>query len=515
MLHSIIDPYINLALSLLIIAVAISLLFWTLAPLSLIRFLPEQLRKPAAGLALILLVAALVQYIGALPKDLVRNLEWRATCVEDPSGWNNLVQQHHSLAAFGLEKAHLLQPSPDDMLLPFIHGHLRIVINLDRWMISKMIVPEIIAREQSPSWSGAIGSYGIEVNSFIYGFLWRKFLPWYFWFSPFIIGLFGVGFLFLLEVQPSHRKIQQAELNDGIFGLLPITGISITTIILLSAIPYKPSTWNSVERTETIVAEVIAENELNETVTILEIDGITETSAIIEPEIEQEIIEQEPESEAIEWPERVEVHDYSGRAELHGSPDLYDDDIVAHAYDDAMLSLLENAAVCGPDQGLWLHVRIDSDPDLEADPRDRGTTGWVAVQDVSPHHYGCCGDRNYDCVPWPEMNPENFEEIPITTTEATVRSRANVRFTPLGHPRAHNRAFRLRGEHPVTIIREVCSPRGFRWAYIRFREEQERDGRIHSQNGWVYRPSLTPNADGCCLGRTGADPSCRDGADVF
>ncbi len=201
-------------------------------------------------------------------------------------------------------------------------------------------------------------------------------------------------------------------------------------------------------------------------------------------------------------PVEANVDNHTIYTQVRSEPNIFDDNRIARVYNGARVEVLEER--CGLDDGRWARVNVIGEGEA-AEP----VQGWVPVQALAPHRWGCCNDREFDCVPRTEASLSLNEDVEIEHTEARTRIPARVRRSPLVREGLRNVLRTLPSGTGVTIDREVCTPSGYRWAEVTWSFEHRREEL--SGRGWVIRNALQPNPDGCCLGRTPAiDPGCAE-----
>ena len=213
-------------------------------------------------------------------------------------------------------------------------------------------------------------------------------------------------------------------------------------------------------------------------------------------------------------PEYVDVDAAAGMVSLVDSPNVFDNVARATAYNGGRLRVV--AEMCADDDGRWAQVELMSDADARANLDSVGVIGWVRIQDVAPHRYGCCDGRSFDCTPVTEDDVAEFFELSHRVSETTPRSGAVVRSSPIERFDVDNYIADLEENMHIEITRELCSIDGFRWAEVSVYDAPVEDEGSGGQEapplhtGWVFRPSLSPNPDGCCLGRAPFDPGCTE-----
>ena len=547
-------PYIDVLLSLAVIGLAMVLMVWPAIMVTLIRFFPDRVRTPALTAAIAMCALGTFGYYQTLPQGAGAGLQWREAIVAETPNWDGLIADKHWAPAFGLDDIEFRGPPADDFG-GFLHGNVRAVAAADRWMLRHRIVGPLLdaqTNEQPRQPTVEVLSVmGRQLRTVAYGLVWTPMLSAYSRVAPFIWGLFVASLWLLARRRGATQSLEGTRSSElAAAWPLPWMGVAAALLVVL-AIPFKfaaptmtmdalvPELANAAEvpdspnpdplwdQAEAVTPEREPDpappddDDFEELPPLVDGDGLPDEDA--DPElVDASAGDAEDQSPPLPvsdpsadeaWPETVRVDSVIGVTRIRSDPDLFGTTIVARAYNNARLDI-RGEMVCGPDYGLWVPVRVAFDSHEEADPDHRGVEGWAEVQDLEPHRYACCGERLYDCIPWPEWDPESYPEVEPTIRNAMVESSTIVRSEPGSFPDRNNRNYRLRAGHMVEIDREVCTPTGHRWAHITTQREMD-DGSFRQGTGWAFRPSLSPNSNGCCLGRTGADPDCMDGAEAF
>lgn len=165
----------------------------------------------------------------------------------------------------------------------------------------------------------------------------------------------------------------------------------------------------------------------------------------------------------------------------------------------AQLRVLEQR--CGDDDGQWIRARVETNPSGSlSNAALPGAEGWFPVQSVTPHAWGCCAGRAWDCTPAFAGEAVGYEHVTPSVSLAVVEaSELTVRATPIRDVRHDNDLLNLPRGTFVSIVDEVCAHSGYRWARV----TGVRNGVPF--DGWSVRHLIDPAPNPCCRGRENYD----------